>query len=188
MCPYFFRKTVFGNFTSVQGSFWEVGSKEQTHCSAEWLIQFIQHFVDNRWEIANYKALTWIKCTLQLVVMEPLNDLLNSLKSPSLCKAIHLSWADIKRKTWFFYKLKNKAARMWWWQAENKKREKKRTCLYAAWQFVFVCVSMCMCFFCLCTFDIYLCGLSKSNLPCCYWIQTNRRCGLKYCCNTESSI
>lgn len=96
--------------------------------------------MDNRWEIANYKALTWIKCTLQLVVMEPLNDLLNSLKSPSLCKAILLSWADIKRKTWFFYKLKNKAARMQRWQTENKKMAKKKKSICS-------CLCACKCMF-----------------------------------------
>lgn len=157
--------------------------------------------MDNRWEIANYKALTWIKCTLQLVVMEPLNDLLNSLKSPSLCKAILLSWADIKRKTWFFYKLKNKAARMQWWQTENKKMAKKKKkylfmlirckCMFAGlWARVCVCsgASTPLRRLFWCTSDIYLCGLSKSNLPCCYWVQTNGHCCLKYCCHRKQTV
>lgn len=172
------RKTVFeicfGIFLFI---FWTAGSKEQTHCSSRMTHTIYIALVDNRWEIANYKALTWIKCTLQLVVMEPLNDLLNSLKSPSLRKAIHLSWSDIKkRKTWFFYKLKNKAARIWWWPVGNKTCERKNILV---WEHVL---------FCLCTSDIYLCRLSRSNLPCCNWIQTNRLCCLKYCCNIQNSI
>lgn len=118
--------------------------------------------VDNRWEIANYKALTWIKCTLQLAAMALLNDLLNFLKSQSLCKAIHLSWADIQRKTWFFYKLKHKAVRMW-----KQKKTKTETCGY-----VRASLDFCAC---LCTFDICLCSLPKSNLPFCYGVQTNSR-------------
>lgn len=129
--------------------------------------------MDNRREIANYKALTWIKCTLQLVVMEPLNDLLNSLKSPSLCKAIHLSWADIKRKTWFINKQQKKKGRMNVTVTDGKQREKRKNV-------VVLCVFLSMC-----TSDIYLCGLSKSNLACCYRVQTNRHCRLKNCCNIQ---
>lgn len=50
------------------------------------------------------------------------------------------------------------------------------------------CVSMCKCSCGCAPHDIYLCILSKSNLPCCYPVLTNRHCCLKYCRNTTYSI
>lgn len=120
--------------------------------------------------------------------MEPLNDLLNPLKSPGLCKAIPLTWADINRRTLFSNKLKNKAESIVWWKCDNDGRHTESKSVKNLYSLC-VCarVWMCsyVCFFCLCTSDIYLCALSKGNLPCWYVDQTNRQCCVKYHCNTQ---
>lgn len=80
--------------------------------------------VDNRWEIANYKALTWIlERSPQLAAAGLLNDLLNFLRSRSLCKARHSSRGDTKSWT-------RKPLEMWRRQAGKQKVpfKKAHTC------------------------------------------------------------